>query len=1145
MNSGKFMNLTRWWIEMNNYYQVRQDFCKYLIKTIGSKMAGNSIDENYCLYNRPRDVYPLGSLSPCGIPKAEEDDFMTDYLAKYAPYSVGMEFLVKEDTDAKIIITMGANVYYRVYPTYEQQMNLGSKDMAVVFKRISTEGIILTIHYNELMENGTLSLKYENSPEIQSAFEKIYQKIENDSETICDADYSSCFNTMITEEEFHSILFEKSTGRKVIPNWEIELKISRNKTIKGPDELQILMINMSTDVDPFGETKLYDNYIFDAKFKVTTIGTNITPYKFNLLEESYRYKRDMWGVGINCTVVPDQQGLKTEAMPIYEQKRYGSRKILPNKEEIQKLRFSDLSKTPIPILQQLKNHMTNYKEYCLQNPQELIDTYSLLGTENELLKYTENMNYFQIEIDRFQAGIDILIKAQNERSKYHIVYRAFIMMNETFDFLSRKKNYDSWRTFQIVFIVSHLLDIIGQHWVDDFKDNNNIEKITVLWFPTGGGKTEAYLGLVVFNLFFDRLRGKLDGMTVLFRFPLRILSFQQFQRIYETLNAAAHIKEEHGLNGKNFSIGHWVGNDQTPNKIDNKNWLAAIDILKNHSVKDEDYQEIQQKLKRVHKCLECGKTSIEVVWNEKRGTILHYCNICKKYLPIYIVDTDIYNYLPSIVVSTVDKIAVAGQQKNFANILGDVRYYSPTKGYSWRYEKDWSDGQVVSEENRKLLKPTLQVQDELHLLKEDLGAYDSHYETMIQKILRDISGNYPWKIIASTATIQDFNRHVSHLYGKETGLHKSIRFPQEGPKCDESFYNVGDDDGSIGRFYTGIMGHNKTHINTIVDVIHNFHKTIRQIRKMNLEDFKNKTGIILSDFEKNRLVDDYEVGLNYVLTKRNADQIAESIGSQIADYLNESDLSGIRNEMLTGGTTPERLSQVMELVQYEYSDLSPDDRITSITATSMISHGVDVERFNFITFFGIPRQTAEYIQASSRVGRTVPGISIVVFAPQKERDQSYYKYFVKYHEYLDRLVEPPAINRWSKFSIDKTFPGILFGIILDRFNRETGKDFQKPDILKEYIITKDFRTRQKLEQELYEILISSYVSNQPYGEVFTLKIKENVNIFFEGLRKNRNKWMKDFLTTIYGSDPMMSLRDTEEEIGFYKTFSLQNRKIRL
>jgi len=1105
-------------------------------------MSGCGEEEAYCLYNRPRDVYSIGPLSPKPRNVSEdEDNFYADFLAKYSPCSVGMEFLYKKNPGARLKVNINFNVFYRVFPTYEQQINLDSQDLATVFKRKNVENFEIEVSLDDFTDRDCVILNKDNNEKIKDLFDKLSEEIRNDPETICYGELSNMFNdSRPTSEEFSSMISKISKREKVIPEWEFEVRIEIRTTAEGKNEAGVTLINCSKD--EFDKDKFFDHYMFNVWFSVELLQGEILPYTFNMLPESYRFERDMWGVGNNCvTKQIGKNHLKTEPFPLYEQARYGTRDKLPNGEKLQVMKFSDLAKDPLPLLERLKSQMVAYMEHCYQNAKDFLDQYSL-NLEEDMEQFKASLKKFEEEIERYGRGIELLRKAKEKGSKYKIVYDAFCYMNETFSRMGEIKGraYDAWRPFQIVFIVSHLIDIVAQHWIDDFKNENNVEKVTVLWFPTGGGKTEAYLGLVVFNLFFDRLRGKENGMTALFRFPLRILSYQQFQRIFNALYFAGVVKKERGIGGKPFSVGHWVGNNQTPNSMDNEEWKNEIAALKNPAaVSNEEMNQVQQKLKRVHQCPECHSIQVKVFYNKQFDTILHKCENCNYLLPIYIVDTAIYRFLPSVVISTVDKIAVAGMQKEFGNLLGDVRYYSPTKGFSWKKE-DWEDITEIDASHRKLLRPTLQIQDELHLLKEDLGAYDAHYETMVQTMLKEISGNYHWKIIASTATIQDFDRHVAHLYGKEQHRYESIRFPEEGPKADESFYSVKDEEAKVGRFFLGIMGHNKTHINTMVDVLYNFHKTIQELRLKSFKEFNLVTGLkTISEDEKNSLLDDYEVSLNYVLTKRNADQLAESIASQIADYLSDNNLFEINNEMLTGGTTAEELANVMEKVEKTYCNQPFNKRINSITATSMISHGVDIDRFNFMTFFGIPRQTAEYIQASSRVGRKLPGISIIVFAPQKERDQSYFKYFYKYHQYLDRLVEKPAINRWAKYSIDKTFPGILLGIILNKYSRKVGQNLYFTEAFVRYYNSLSLEEQKKIREEMLRTIENCYVSKNMYGEYFHEKIKENIRTFFEGLRRTRQKYLKDFIGYSFGHQPMSSLRDTEEEKKFYKSSELQ------
>jgi len=1127
---------------MDPEYASKQAFANYLVGRITDTMSGKGVEGEYCLYNRPRDLYPIGSLSPRPEEIPDDDElFQTDFLSRYAPYSMGMEFRVRPDNDMKIEVEVQANLYYRIYPDYRRQTELASRELAVVFKRIKMNKVAIEVGYEEVAATGRVIIDSQNNTALRQALERVYNRILSDSATIRNADHSAYQWEDLSESEFSSQIAEFADKEKVIPHWDLEIHVGLRRSEDGAENIQVTLVNSSEE--EYDRNRFRDLYLFDVRLSIIVFNGKLVPYKFNLLRESYRFNRDMWGMGTNCVVDQDGENrLKAEAVPIYKQLRYGTREKLPDGERLVKAEFGKLAEDPLPVLEKLKKQMVEYKRCCLAKPQVFLER---AENEDDYGNFTESLERFQEEIDRFEQGISLLGIAKEEDSKYHIVYRAFKYLNETFLMMSKKKEkekekeYNSWRPFQIVFIVSHLIDIAGQHWVEDFREKNGIDKVSVLWFPTGGGKTEAYLALTIFNLFFDRLRRKEGGMTALFRFPLRILSYQQFQRVFETLYVAGEVKDKYGLPGKTFSIGHWVGNNQTPNSTSNAEWKGDLKKLANGAASDEEMNRIQTKLKRIHRCPAC-RGNIKVEWSNNLSTVLHKCADCNKIMPIYIIDTDIYGYLPSVVVSTVDKVAVLGLQKSFSNILGDVRYYSPTKGYSWK-EEDWEDGRTVDLEERRLLRPTLQIQDELHLLKEDLGAYDSHYETMMQTLIEQITGNYSWKVVASTATIQDYNRHASHLYGKEEHLQKSIRFPVEGPKYDDSFYSCKDEDESVGRYYVGIMGHNKTHINTIVEVIYNFHKTVKKLRKLELEDFNRETGLtLLSKKKMEDLLDDYEIGLNYVLTKRNADQIAESIGSQIADYLNESDLSGINNVMLTGGTEPEQLSTVMDEVEKEYRGKRYDERTTSITATSMISHGVDVDRFNFMTFFGIPRQTAEYIQASSRIGRKSPGISIVVFAPQKERDQSYFRYFSKYHEYLERLVEVPAINRWAKYSINKTFPGILFGFILNRYNRSAGRNFYYTNAFKEYVREQDRNDRGRIKREVLDFVKRSYVADYDDGVMFNEVVNENVENFFEYLNRPRHKELQSLMESLFGDKPMRSLRDTEEENGFFKSEELES-----
>ncbi len=265
-------------------------------------------------------------------------------------------------------------------------------------------------------------------------------------------------------------------------------------------------------------------------------------------------------------------------------------------------------------------------------------------------------------------------------------------------------------------------------------------------FPTGGGKTEAYLGLVLFNLFFDRMRGKSRGVTAWIRFPLRLLSRQQKQRFMEAMLEADELrrapKDEGGLGGRGreFSLGYFVGSQDSPNDIGKNNRL--------HEDFRASHETLEDKGKHLEACPLCG-SDVRVEYEENENTVYHTCTgsdlddgeECIDRIPIYVTDHDIYRYQPSVLLGSLDKIAVMGMQPLFANLLGNFTTRCPDHGigYSGRCpEKHICDYDDDSEEfidmepgtrdpdRREDTEffdpvPTLHLVDEVHLLNEELG----------------------------------------------------------------------------------------------------------------------------------------------------------------------------------------------------------------------------------------------------------------------------------------------------------------------------------------------------------------------------------------------------------------------------------------
>ena len=198
---------------------------------------------------------------------------------------------------------------------------------------------------------------------------------------------------------------------------------------------------------------------------------------------------------------------------------------------------------------------------------------------------------------------------------------------------------------------------------------------------------------------------------------------------------------------------------------------------------------------------------------------------------------------------------------------------------------------------------------------------------------------------------------------------------------------------------------------------------------------------VLSDSDFRRLIFAYELPLTYVLTRKGSDQVAEAIENRVKkELLLEAPGHGdLLVDMFNGGVEISEMIAAMEKIRSADPDSDAASRVRGLVTTNIIGHGVDVDRFNIMVFAGFPRLVAEYIQASARIGRTFPGLSIFVVTPQSERDRSIFDRFAKFHEYLDRLVDPSAVNRWPERALCRTVPGLLCTYLLGIASQKTGR----------------------------------------------------------------------------------------------------------
>lgn len=994
----------------------------------------------------------------------------------------------------------------------------------------------------------------------------------------------------------------------LIPPWEVDLQCEfYEEEAKGLVRGVVTVENTSspspgTDgYDSIFGADDYDPTLFDVTAELSVEGGQFQDFTFERLDEDFRYDRNLAGYGTNCTVTRiDESTLRTSYLPTFRQERYVTRDPDSFDPSVD-TRFETLADLEGGGLEALRNLVDKMQWYLDEQYDEYLSQYEESGDfrDSDYEDFETDRAAFGKEIDRVRRGINCLAW-DLEDGDGHIA-RAFELMNETF--LTKvtgedgELEYGSWHLFQIAFILRILPDIVsreyqewtGTPWREEGKQSENfsgepleaLDVVDILWFPTGGGKTEAYLGLSVFNAFFDRKRGKKYGVTAWTRFPLRLLSLQQTQRIGEILmHAEIHRLAEPDIRSANhfpFALGYLVGSKNTPNKISNRSsdpnasksdYLQAFERFSDPGGGEDAREEV----KIFPSCPICGSDVKLRATEDLR--LAHYCTADKSEcqyqrrqrpddeqyrifaddeLPIHIVDNELYRYAPTMIVGTIDKITAVGYERKSAHLYaGKMSHWCPDHGFASfgecteKYGCHSRFGGDNSERGSHLvplnetplgepydIAPGLQIQDELHLLEESLGTFDSHFETFVDKYQR-YNDEQRTKIVGATATIEEYDEQAQDLY-----LRKAERFPAQGPTVGENFYATTKD--ATRRHFVGIMPHGKTHINAVIQLDYYYLQTIETLRKevtaatdphslidqLDLESVSTNNELL-------ELLDLYETALTYTISKRDKNRYTQSMRGQIAGYLREDGLREPNLAELTGDTPFNEVEDILDNLENPPADHR--NRYNTIAATNMISHGVDVDRFNHMLFFGMPRQTAEYIQSSSRAGRSSPGSIFVCFNPARERDQSHYHLFEKYHEFLDRLVEPVPINRWSHFSVRRTLPSMIFAWILNQWLYESDEWLYFGDQVSEFVRSlqsgrgKQYGVSINNTDEFQELLEASYGSDlcgelpEAFREILD---KERDRAF-----TNLENIQQDMASEALQPGTMMSLRDIDEQIPF-------------
>ena len=1137
----------------------REVLAKEIVNRFIASISGTQA-ETIVGYN-PNDRIYVGKLSP----QSASDSISSSVLIK----QISVDFMIsKADLEtAELDIFPQGNFFFRILPTYEQQKQAFFKSFTATFtdqKVASFEEIVTKMQMGELAQE-----MLEHKVQLLPIYKKIAIDRENVYLTLRVSDiYNSRFEcgSLAPDSTFKSQLrqivnalcAEVQSYPGVVPcqfrdrlaindllsedSWEQYKKkqVAREEfgmfsrfnfdvsiDVKGVADCLDITIALSNETD-FGDetsdlkmkaakTDPYRiNTLFNSGIRVKIRGANLVPIEMDYFADDYKYDRYVYALGNNCNVDCQDNNtvIQTVHVPVFIQNRLKTNDSLA-------IKFDELISDPVSVLTHIHQKML----YELELWKNDYNTRSGI-TANGKRQFEQEISSFNLEIKRFKTGIDLI-------AKYHMVRTAFQLMNRAFK--QSAKGYDSWRLFQIVFIVSLVLDIVANEpdlFLDDeLKSKAKTNDTDILYFPTGGGKTEAFLGILVFNLFFDRLREKQTGVTALLKYPLRLLSVQQVQRVSNILATAECIRLSENLGGETFSLGYFVGEGNTPNKIDR-------DLRKTLTELTAD--DIDEKYRLLDVCPFCGCNTVHVVYDEEANSLRHICSNercpSQGILPLFMVDDDIYRYIPSVIISTVDKMTAIGLNMRFHNLLCGATHKCPKHGYTAR-RKCLVNGCTCtpSDFSRVQMKdpaPTLLIQDELHLIKESLGAYDSHYETLIEYFIRNLSGcNRGIKVIGATATISAYAEQARHLYWKN-----AIRFPSSSPYLDHNFYSY-IDTNDLGRIIVGYAPFGKAIVNSVAyslqylkRVVYDFYSNPRKVLDI--------PGISIEGSEEEKitevlhLLEDYWIILEYNNVKMESNRVLQALEDPINTELISESIQPLKAKKMTGDDTFQEVRVTLSAIEHAKSAIHDLD-FNMIAATSMISHGVDADRFNLMLFYGMPGNTAEYIQAYSRVGRKHAGVVIDIMRPSREKDQSYLRHFVKFHEYKDILVDSVSINRWAAKAVRSTLPGILSSLILNYYLYELQysiDDISKYGDLKT-AITEGKITAEKLKEHVYQIYKCSD-NDSSIGNLYRITIDEIIDKLISAL-KNGSFAPKSYLTEVFDRcycHVMSSLRDTDRQI---------------
>ena len=818
----------------------------------------------------------------------------------------------------------------------------------------------------------------------------------------------------------------------------------------------VVLINRT----PSEQTDKNSICLFQSEFQVSFVKNSetlksILPYQERILREKdeeeqglallYRYHKS-FGIGHGCAVEWDSKNDASEPKDVLRATQLPRVETPSITSEVNGVSVSMRLLAGLEQgkdgFSQLQSVIDAYEDWIKQQKDEQVG----LGPEHQAAA-NRHLSLCTKACERMQKGLDYLRRPDQKdaalkafRLANHAILLQQICGRElreiSFDEVARRITFEpqyqvpdtsalpdgrgNWRAFQIAFLLMSIVSVSEDE--DESRD-----LVELIWFPTGGGKTEAYLGLSAYTMFLRRIKNLDDvGVHVLMRYTLRLLTAQQFQRASGLICAMEyirHLEPNIRILGKTpFSIGIWVGGSTTPNNIEDAR-------KKRREMKTKNAENPFL----ISRCPWCGAPMGQVELTKKHE-VLGYSDGTKLQcpdkkclfadtLPIYVIDEIIYKKRPSLIIGTVDKFAQLAWQPQSNAIFG-----------------------LNTEGERVLPPPSLILQDELHLISGPLGSMVGFFEVLIEELCIDRRKDTTIrpKIVCATATIRRYKEQVKALYNRED----VALFPPPGLKAEDSFFSryARDEEGHYqhGKMYVGV--HAPSYGSMLTTQVRVNATLLQAAMDLSTSDPKEADPwwTLLVFFNSIRELggaltlfgDDIPERLKQIRTRRGLD-------SKELRYLNRP-----IKELTSRLRSDEVPRAIDDLMKPHEGTESSKRAIDVCLASNIIEVGVDIERLGLMSIVGQPKTTSQYIQVSGRVGRRTnePGLVVTIYNPSKPRDRSHYEKFQHYHESLYAQVEPTSVTPFSPPLIVRTLHALLVAYV------RQNKPDSKPDPVPEQMI---------------------------------------------------------------------------------------------